>query len=458
MRRDKRDWKTAGGGGWWWVLLVTLLAVAIAGHGCGLAQDEPDSPPPGNNRGIPNEAVPASTTVPAPAIPEDHEVDYITITVVGDLLMHMPLVNAARIPQAQTATTTTSPEYDFSPLFSEVAAELKRGTFTIANLETTLGGPERGYSGYPRFNTPDALLDALQQSGVTTLITANNHAMDTGAAGLKRTLSKIREQGLEGVGTRLTADEPPYLLLESSSFKVALLAYTYGTNGIPVPEPHLVSLIDEDGIAEDIAAARTREPDLLLVAMHWGNEYERYPNEEQQRLARFLHQLGVDAVLGTHPHVVQPVEIIDSPGTLENPAHSTVVLYSTGNFVSNQRWRYSDSGTIFHLVYKKTMWPDGTAQVSLEQLDYTPVWVHKFHEDGRNRFRILPLYQQTFSDGTTYRLSKYRLSKDDSERMRQVWEEQQELLGPPPIYATDATSGNSLADHPSTATDTYLAP
>src|SRR5690606_25419784 len=313
----------------------------------------------------------------------------LTITAVGDLLMHLPLVRAA----------ATGSGYDFRPLFAPVATELQRGDITIANLETTLAGEASGYSGYPLFNTPDALLDALidsgvgcppplarvateQQrgvitvanlgasragvasgysgyplfntpdalldalidSGVTMLTTANNHALDRGASGLRRTLSVIREAGLDVTGTRLEPDEPPYAIVTAKGFRVAVLAYPYGTNGLPVPEPLLINLIDEEAIARHIGLDRMAEPVLLMVAMHWGQEYSRQPSREQRELARFLHQLGVDVVLGAHPHVVQPAEILwPEPG---NAGHGrpTVVIYSMGNFVSNQQFPYTDTG------------------------------------------------------------------------------------------------------------------
>lgn len=340
----------------------------------------------------------------------------LTITAVGDLLMHLPLVRAA----------ATGSGYDFRPLFAPVATELQRGDITIANLETTLAGEEAGYSGYPLFNTPDALLDALIDSGVTMLTTANNHALDRGASGLRRTLSVIREAGLDVTGTRLEPDEPPYAIVTAKGFRVAVLAYTYGTNGIPVPEPHLINLIDKEAIARHIELARTEEPDLLMVAMHWGQEYSRQPSREQRELARFLHQLGVDVVLGAHPHVVQPAEILwPEPG---NAGHGrpTVVIYSMGNFVSNQQFPYTDTGIIVHVTYKMRQAGDEPPRIILEEVAYRPVWVHRWHQGGLTR------YQAVLTGDPSAALPA--LATGDLQRLEEAHRETVDLLGPSPLY------------------------
>lgn len=357
-----------------WFRTVHLVAyfVAVAAFligGCSLTDFVPN---------LPTAAVapdPGQTGASAPIPPITEQ--WLTITAVGDLLIHLPLVTAAAVDGG----------HDFRPLLAPAADELRRGDITIANLETTLAGAERGYSGYPMFNSPDALLAALADSGVTVLTTANNHALDRGAEGLRRTLRVAREAGFAVTGTRLSPDEPPFHLAEANGFRVALLAYTYGTNGLPVPEAHLINLIDKEAIADHIELARQAEPDLLLVAMHWGQEYQRQPNEEQRELAAFLHQQGVDAILGAHPHVVQPIELL-GPGP-ETPT-PTVVIYSMGNFVSNQRFPYTDTGIVVHLTYKKTNSSAGESTVALERVDYMPVWVHRFSTEGRVRYEVLP--------------------------------------------------------------------
>lgn len=390
-------------------VLSLIAALLLFIGGCGWSGSAGS---PADTGSLPAGGLLASTDQFAQRVVEEQ----LTITAVGDLLMHLPLVRAA----------ADGGGYDFRPLFAPAAPQLQRGDITIANLETTLAGEASGYSGYPLFNTPDALLDALMDSGVTMLTTANNHSLDRGAAGLRRTLTVIREAGLDVTGTRLEPDEPPYAIVTARGFRVAVLAYTYGTNGIPVPEPHLVNLIDKEVIAQHIQQARAEDPDLLVVAMHWGQEYSRQPNEEQRDLARFLHQLGVDAILGAHPHVVQPAEILwPEPGS-SRQGRPTVVIYSMGNFVSNQQFPYTDTGIIVHLTYKKRQVGDEPPRITLEEVAYRPVWVHRWFQDGLTRYQAVP------TGGRPATVPA--LAAGDLQRLEQAHRETEDLLGPSPLY------------------------
>lgn len=408
-------------------LLIALMVMALAG--CGLAAEPTVADPPVIEPG----PEPAPAPDPAPLPEPEPVVQTFTVTVVGDLLMHSPLFR----------TAWTGETYDFRPLFAPVADELSRADLTIANLETSLGGPERGFSGYPTFNTPDELLDALVDIGVDSLITANNHSLDSGVDGLKRGLRVIAERGLTAVGTQAEADDPRFALFELPAagpdasdalpLRVALLAYTYGTNGIPVPEPHLVNLIDLDQMSLDLAAARATNPDLLLVAMHWGDEYARQPNAWQRELADFLHNEGVDAILGTHPHVAQPIELLDADSPRPVP-----VIYSTGNFVSNQDWQYSDSGLIVHLTWTRTISPGGHTSLTLDEVTYVPVWVHGYVRDGKPGYEVLPVFGSEIVvpvDGSGGSASlPADLSAASAARMSAVWGEMVELIGPAPVF------------------------
>lgn len=349
---------------------------------------ESGAPHPGNTKdgsGIPGavandgESSPAPERQPAP-LPAP-TCTQVTIKAVGDLLIHLPLVQAAE----------TGGGHDFRPIFEPVAHLLAAADLTIANLETTLGGPERGWSGYPRFNSPDSLLDAAREAGIDVLTTANNHTLDTGAAGLVRTLEVIRSAGLEAAGTRAAPEEPGFALVEAGGLKIAVLAYTYGTNGIPVPEPHMVNLLDRDRMAADVAAARAAGADLVVAAPHWGLEYQRLPSDEQRDLARYLASLGVDVIFGAHPHVVQPVEILEPavPGGRPVP-----VFYSMGNFVSNQRDRYTDWGIIAEVTFTvERRAGDDSPRIFLSRVSHQPVWVHRFRDpdSGRRGYRVLPV-------------------------------------------------------------------
>ena len=211
---------------------------------------------------------------------------------------------------------------------------------------------------------PDGLAYSLKEIGFDQVNMASNHAMDAWHEGIVRTLDVLDDAGLEHVGayrTQAERDENNGILVEElNGISIAFLNYTYGTNGIPVPEGVRVNLIDTVRMAADLAAAREGSPDCIAVCIHWGNEYERQANAEQRRLARFLRRNGADLIVGSHPHVVQPFET-DS---------SHVVLYSLGNFVSNQRRRYCDGGLVAEI--EAVRHPDGRMSYSLEAV---PVWV-----------------------------------------------------------------------------------
>ena len=209
----------------------------------------------------------------------------------------------------------------------------------------------------------NALADALRDAGVDVAVLANNHCCDGGAAGVRTTVAELGRCGILHTGVFTdsldrAANNP--LWVERYGVRFALLNYTYGTNGIPVPAGVEVNLIDTARMAADLAAARRGAPDCVAVCIHWGNEYERRENAVQRHLAQFLRRHGADLVVGSHPHVVPPFDA-DS---------SHVVLYSLGNFVSNQRRRYCDGGLVAEI--EAVRHPDGRMSYSLEAV---PVWV-----------------------------------------------------------------------------------
>ena len=273
----------------------------------------------------------------------------------GDLMVHSPMLTAARRMAADSA------EFDFRPMFRHVAERFRRADYAIVNLETTLS---RGrYSGYPCFRTPVQLADAMADMGIDAAVTANNHCCDGGARGIATTLETLDNLGIEHTGT--FADTLDYknnnpLYFKRNGISFALFSYTYGTNGLPVPEGQIVNLADTVVMARDLSSVRADSADVRIVFIHWGNEYERRANIHQQRLAEFLHRHGAELVIGSHPHVIQPFE-----------ADSThVTIYSLGNFISNQQWRYSDGGLIATIDIEKRPDCRPTYKATLE-----PVWV-----------------------------------------------------------------------------------
>lgn len=280
--------------------------------------------------------------------------DTVRLVFGGDLMQHMPQVTAAR---------TAEGGYDYTASFEYVAPLFRRADIAVVNLETTLSS-RRAYSGYPCFCSPAEVADAMVYMGVDIAVLANNHCCDRGGRGIGATIEELDRRGIRHTG--VYADSADWrrnniLRFESRGLRFAVINYTYGTNGIPVPADRIVNLIDTLVISRDIAAVGRDSVDCLIAVMHWGNEYERHENAEQRRLARFLRRQGVDIVIGGHPHVVQPFEA-DSTGA---------VFYSLGNLVSNQQRRYCDGGLIATI--------DVIRCDTVPRLRYsvgaTPVWV-----------------------------------------------------------------------------------
>lgn len=201
----------------------------------------------------------------------------IKLLFVGDLMQHQAQIDAA---------CTDAGTYDYSACFAHVKEQISQADVAIGNLEVTLGG--NPYRGYPTFSAPDEYLSAIQEAGFDVLLTANNHCLDRGKAGLERTIRQLETRNIPFAGTYRNPEERKArypLFIEKKGFRIALLNYTYGTNGIPVSTPQVVNYIDRQQIAKDIRSAQARRPDAIIACMHWGNEYQRIPNREQEQLA-----------------------------------------------------------------------------------------------------------------------------------------------------------------------------
>lgn len=275
----------------------------------------------------------------------------IRIVFVGDVMMHTP----------QVAKAYTGSNYDFTQTFKYVKPIFGGADLVVANLETTLAETPP-YTGYPQFRSPAAVADALKEAGVDAVVMANNHTVDYGAEGVRRSVRILDERGIAHTGSfadsiDYTANNP--LFMERGSVRVAILNYTYGTNGIPVRGGIIVNHIDTAVILKDVARASVA--DCTIAYLHWGDEYARTENDAQRRIAEFFHRNGVRAVIGSHPHVVQPCSRTDS----------TVTVYSLGNFVSNQRKRYCDGGLIATLDI--SLVGDSAAYA----LELMPAWVRQ---------------------------------------------------------------------------------
>jgi len=308
----------------------------------------------------------------------------VKISFVGDLMCHSPQIEFAKISEDS---------FDFNPTFSEVKKYLTESDLTIGNLETTISGKESKYSGYPLFNSPDEYLEALKNTGFDLLFTSNNHSLDRGKKGVLRTLAKIKDYGMNSTGSFLSQqDRDSIRVFDVNGIRIAFLAYTYGLNGnyLSKNEKYLVNVSDSVLIKNDIANARQKNSDVIIVYFHFGNEYQRYPSEFQKEIAKRSVEYGANIIIGSHPHVIQPVEYINSN---KNKIGKSLVVYSLGNFISNQRWRYSDAGVILNLTITKNK---SSQSISLSKTDFIPTWVFKGQIANRNEFVILPADSLSF--------------------------------------------------------------
>lgn len=300
----------------------------------------------------------------------------ISLLFAGDLMMHAPQFNAAKV---------SGGGYDFSDCFAAMKAEIEDADVAIANFETTTAGAP--YSGYPQFCAPDEYLVAIKDAGFDLLTTNNNHSCDRRAKGIDRTILMMDSLGISHLGTYVNEAERqkqyPYLL-EKNGMRIVLLTYTYGTNGIHVPEGKVVNLIDKEQMTKDIQKAKQMKPDAIIAIMHWGTEYTMKPVKSQVELADWLLSQGVTHIIGGHPHVVEPLELRTDSVTGEKH----VVAYSMGNFISNMiptPAKTTDGGMIirFELVKDST--------VHVEDVRYSLQWVSRPNMSGKKVHRVLPV-------------------------------------------------------------------
>ena len=352
--------------------------------------------PTGNRESKPTETTaPPETTLPEP----EHVVATASIASQGDLLMHGGVIRSG---------AQTDGSYDFESVFRYVKDYVSGYDLALANLETTFGGDSKPYQGWPLFNVPDAFGDAIVDAGYDLLLTSNNHCYDTLMDGFKRTIEVSREKGLMVLGSRLTEEEPRYAVVDINGIQVGMVSYTYTTsmsggkpslNGnSPVENPALVNYFSYTNLnafyaemTDVLERMKADGAEATMLFIHWGTEYEIVENNYQDTIAQKMCDLGVDVIVGGHPHVVQPVELLTSA---TDPEHKTVCIYSLGNAVSNQRIAemklksgHTEDGVLFAVTFEK--YSDGT--VYLASAEVLPTWVNLSSVNGKLEYNILPL-------------------------------------------------------------------
>ncbi|MBR2786837.1 MAG: CapA family protein [Clostridia bacterium] len=305
----------------------------------------------------------------------------INMAVIGDIMCH-----ASNFQDAYDSSSNT---YDFSHFFTEVKGYIQNADISIGNLETTFAGKDSGYTGYPTFNSPEQLAQNIKDIGLDVVSTANNHSLDKRYAGLVSTLDELDKVGISHTGTYRSSEEQNTILTQDvNGIKIAFLSFTYGTNGIPVPDgkEYCINLIDEDLMLDQISKAKALNPDIICVSMHWGIEYKLKQNATQENLADFLFKNGVDIILGSHPHVLEPMEkrtITLEDGTTKDG----FVIYSLGNFMSAQVIENTMNTIILQLQITKHA--DGS--VTLDSYNYIPIYMYDKGAGQENRFIILDI-------------------------------------------------------------------
>lgn len=392
------------------VVLVVLIGVAIRLDSGELSADptqpsiaettqptdtEPTEPPT-----APATQPPTEPSTEPPTEPPAEKIATAAIGATGDILMHEKVI--------QSGYDKKSDSYTYDSMFEHFSKWVCQVDYAVANLEVTLCGEDNGYSysGYPRFNCPDSIVDALKNAGFDLLLTANNHSYDTGSKGFFRTQAVIAERGLPHIGSRPAPEDKNYLVADVNGIQIGMINYTYNTgtksdgsvalngNKLSAENAQLINTFDYKRLPEfytqlenGIAAMRADGAEVIVLYIHWGNEYQTTESKTQNQMAQAICNLGVDVIVGNHAHVPQPVELL----TNENDeSKKTLCLYSTGNAVSNIRKSSKcpinvEDGMLFTFTFAK--YSDGT--VLLESTRVIPTWVDRCAEGSRYQFKVL---------------------------------------------------------------------
>lgn len=296
----------------------------------------------------------------------------LSLLFVGDFMQHVAQIEAAQ----------TDSGYCYNDCWQYVRDEISQADIAVGNFETTLGG--KPYSGYPSFSAPDEFFTSLVDAGFDIFLTSNNHSLDTGKRGIERTISQMNKvENIAQVGTyidRADRDKRYPYIFEKNGIKIALLNYTYGTNGLTETAPNIVNRIDTAIIAQDIAKAQAASPDAIIACMHWGIEYDQQPNKNQQNLADWLLAHGVDHIIGSHPHVIQPLELRQDSTGKEH-----LIVYSLGNYISNMKIRATDGGMMVRLVLEKD-----SSITRVADCGYSLVYTARPAKSGKKNFELIP--------------------------------------------------------------------
>ena len=342
----------------------------------------------------------------------------VNLNSIGDVMAHAPQLNAQHDPKTNT--------YSFDNNYTYVSKYIQKADLAIANLETTLAGDSIPYSSYPTFNTPDALADALKNAGVDIISTINNHTFDKDDLGVERTLSILKSKNLDVIGTISNTLDKNYLIKEVNEISIGITAFSYGEiregnkflNGIKVSDNskdklNVFDMTNVDNAFNTInnTLKNINNTDIQVLVIHWGDEYRRTPSEFQTKLAQKLCDSGVDIIIGSHPHVVQPVDMITST----DGNNETLVIYSLGNFISNQRREllgtpFTEDGLMVDIEITKD-----NEKTFVSKVNCIPTWVNKYNQNGNIVYEVLPITEkENFSSLDNITLDKIKNSYNNT--------------------------------------------
>ena len=308
-----------------------------------------------------------------------------TLVGIGDILIHGIVYKDVKAGNS----------YNFKPLLADVKSYIEDADISFANQETMIGGKEIGLSTYPTFNSPSEIGDALKDVGIDIVSMANNHTLDRGEKAIKNAIQHWNKIGMLYTGSFLNEeDQQTIRTINANGITFSFLAYTYGTNGIPIPEgkDFLVNLIDIEAMKNDITKAKSIS-DAVVVSVHFGNEYQRQPNENQKQIVKELANAGANIILGHHPHVLQPAEWVE-----REDGQKTFVIYSLGNFLSGQKGIYKEVGGILKLDVQKTINGSGV-DIEIKNPSFLPTIVRK---TAVSKYTVVPLKNVYNKDSSVY--------------------------------------------------------
>lgn len=330
---------------------------------------------------------------------EQYQNAEITLGCTGDVLIHSPILTSCYDGQNDS--------YNFDDIFMYLKPYVEDLDYSIANLECSLSTKQWGYSGYPQFKIPESIVDSLKNSGFKMFLTANNHSNDGGSRGILHTLETLKSKDMDFIGIKSDVNEKPYLVKDIKNIKLGMVNYSYGQisdegvaslNGIPLSKDtsKLVNVFDYnrldkfyDEISSMIKEMKNAGAEKIVLFIHWGNEYQIKESAEQKKIAQKMCDLGVDLIVGGHPHVIQPIEHFKSSDGKRN----MVCLYSMGNCISNQmaermdlKTGHTEDGMLFKVSFKKQ---DG--KVDLSKIDVLPTWVNCRMKNNKKIYRVIPL-------------------------------------------------------------------